>query len=247
MNLFHLIKYFFLLLTVFTLLIWSLLNTYSVFLQQIPRQAMDYWNCTGKIDDKINWEHQEYLIEQAYRLFPGDATINYDMARLYEWRAINSEAWSDTATQSRAKSISHYEAVTRLRPTSANGWVYLLKSKSLNQQFDKDAGQLFRNILFYGKNQTEVQAQIIWLGLGMWNSINNTTKDEIRMLISQLLEKRKKENYILVTAFRFNWIAELKDLTSHPQFKKRLMHLENNPGILRQALSPQIKNVECVI
>ncbi|MDH3326837.1 MAG: hypothetical protein OEM38_09000 [Gammaproteobacteria bacterium] len=247
MKIVHLLKTSLLLLISGILLCWGIVNVYIEFAHQVPRQTMEYWNCIGKVDNQDSWRHQAFIMDQMVHLSPFDAQIHTDIARLYEWQATNGEAWSENALTARDNAIRHFRSSTELSPTRANGWINLLKSKSINQQFGGEVIRDFSNALRYGKNQTGIQSQLIWLGLGMWDSLDEPNKLETKELIKRLLESHKKKHYILTTAFRFNWVNELKKLTADPQLLAQIDHLENNPSALAKALSPQTSQTECRI
>ena len=231
----------------FVLLCWSSINTFAEISRQIPRQTMEYWSCIGKMESESNWKFQYSIMSQLYSFSPFDAQINTDLARLHEWQAINSVAWSNTAMESRNTAIGYYRATTELRPTWATGWINLIKSKTINQQFDQELLQAFSNAFRFGQNQTGIQSQIIWLGLGTWNSLDKKTKQNIRSLISNLLAEGKKEDYILLTAFRFSWVKELELLSNNEKLNKRIAYFKNNTEALQKAFAPAKITRACIL
>ncbi len=239
MKLFHRLPFLVFSLVSVSLLVWSSLYTYAELVQQIPQQTMKNWACNGSIDSENNWQGQQSIMSKVYPFMKLDAQTNTTIARLYDWKAIDNAAWSNSAVESREKAVTYYRTVTELRPIWATGWLSLAKVKSLNQQFDNEVLSAITNTLIYGKNQTGIQSQIIWLTLGMWDSLDDTNQRHVRSLIQDLLNLGKKENFILITAFRFNWVQELKALSSSSDFAKSIHYFEDNPVALEKALNPE--------
>jgi len=219
------------------LLIWSATAMYTEVLRDLPNRTIAYWDCIGEIHSEKNWQTQNIVLSGLIRYQPYSIEINTDLGRLYDWQALNDDAWSNDAKSARKNASHYYRKVTKLKPAWANGWLNLAKSKSINQEIDSELLQSLDNAYRFGSNQTGIQTQLIWLSLGMWESLDATLKNKTQYLIRDLLHINKKTTFIITAAFRFSWVDNLRKLTSNPAILKRISFLENNPDVLEKTFT----------
>jgi len=208
---------------------WSATWGFSEVLTLNPRYLMSSWEKDGKINDEKNWQTALESLELANSINSSNPEIIFDMARLFEWRALQKPIWTEHAHQHRSEAIKKYRQTVENRPTWALAWASLAQNKFLNQEMDQEMWEALRNASTYGPWEAAVQRKLIWLGIATWKYIPSDLRDTIQTVIIASLRNRNLLDFILSTAVRYRWEENLLPYIDEYQ-TQRLQWFVRNRG-----------------
>ncbi|WP_126455607.1 hypothetical protein [Sulfuriflexus mobilis] len=179
-----------------------------------PRYLMQQWE-QGKRDKTTeDWQAAVEAMRLALRLNPDNPDYNYELGRLYAWRALEKPLWTEHARKYRAQAIGYYRKAVRQRPVWSLAWIQLAMNKTLNQELDDEAKAALEHAITYGPWEYGVHRQIIWLGLASWDHLPASTQQKITAVIEQSLMTKRDIRYIHETAERFMWQEQLNAIVT---------------------------------
>ena len=202
------------LLLVLPMFLWAALGLASDLLAAAPETAMQRWSCSGKIDDLSSWETYRVSLTRSLMLDPGNATKTRMLAKMYEWRTFDSAPWDEKLQNEKETSRSLYRQVTRQRPSWAMGWAELANFKIRNMELDNEAFFALERALVLAPWQKDVQNKVIWLAVGIWDSVPENIKKLTKHNLRMLLNKEITIDKAILMAFRFRWMNELESILS---------------------------------
>jgi len=183
-----------------------------------PRYLMQQWE-QGKPLTTEDWQAAIDDMDLAMSLNNNNPEYSLDLARLYEWHALQQPLWTDHARTYRTHSIEHYRAATQLRPVWALAWINLAMTKTLNQQFDDEVAMAIEQAMIYGQWEHGVHKKIIWLGLATWNYLPESTQAKLLSFITKSLLAEHSVDFISDTAKRFKWQQQLNAIKLDQQLE----------------------------
>lgn len=183
------------------------------------RYTLEQWQNSNREFNIDDWQAAVENMSHAIGLSNNNPQYEFDLARLYEWRAVQTPIWTKSAKQYRSKAIQHYRRAVNFQPVWARAWINLAITKTLNQQFGSDVITAIEQAIRYGSWEGGVHRKIIWLSLSTWPQLPASTQQKIRSLISSSLKEKRDVKFINNTSNRFKWQAELSMIKNNANIR----------------------------
>ena len=177
-----------------------------------PRYLMSMWEQGKRTMKEEEWQNAVDMMHVAVRINPLNSEYDFDLGRLYEWRALEQPTWTRHAQENRARAISYFRESVRRQPVWALAWVNLAASKILNQELDKEAFHALDNAARYGPWEQGVHKKTIWLGLATWQQLPAITQARIKFIVESSIKEDKSVKFIRDAAIHFRWQGNLDAL-----------------------------------
>jgi len=214
---------------------------------QSPRSMMDYWACVGNIGDGGQWHEQKALVEKALGNAPLHAQYWSDYARMYELISFSQNVWNKETKENRLNSIKYYRQSAQLRPTWGLAWLNLAQSKVLNQELDKEAFAALRKAYKYGRWQDDVQRRLLWLSIGLWQSLPEDIKEETRRIVRNKVQNDKEMLSMVLLSLRYSWQKDLRALLTRDDHIAMLDKYEKDRALTKRLLSASFNKQACTV
>jgi len=218
------------------------INFYSLYTAHSPRLSLEEWSCYGKMVSEEAWDESLYKLTKARKLNPWDAEIDFDLGRLYEWKALSGQAWNKAVKDSRNESIKYFRSAVEKRPTWGLAWVNLAQSKLLNRVVDEELFNALSNTIRYGRWQQKIQEKYLWLSIGIWAKLPPSLQKEIFEHIEGILQRdaelKQHAALSMLTsiAVRFNWFNQLEPRTFNQKQLDYIRYVKTSPEQKKQML-----------
>lgn len=214
----------------------SLYFVSTYFLTYKTELSLKQWSCEGKISHEGDWDASRQKLALANKLNPWDPDIYFGLGALYEWKASSNLEFNEESRQMRTKAIHNFKEAINNRPTWANAWLNLAQSMLLNRELNDDVFHAIHMGFKYGKWQPEISNKLIWMSIGIWNSIPEELKKIVREQVKIKLENNEPISKFAVLALRYRWFDELSNLVTNQKDKKYLELVKSNPKLLKGAV-----------
>lgn len=171
-------------------------TTYAGILIYRTKYALDLWENDRKQYSPLTWNHIVNNTHQAIILSPFNAEYIYELARLYEFRAMQYPVWSSDAKIYRKHAINKYRQALLSRPIWPQAWLQLSVNKVLNQQLDDEVIHALRNVLKYGRWEADVNKGFIALSMAIWAQLPSDLRLQITNFIINSVRYGYSADYI---------------------------------------------------
>jgi len=198
----------------------------SDFLIKKSEYSIDSWESLGKIKSEPEYREVINQLKLAQRLNPINAVTIYNIARAYEWKALQYPLWTEQARRFRYKAMEQYHRVLSLRPTWSLAWVMLAQNKFLTQKIDEELWHALEMAIKYGAFEYEVQRKLIWLGIATYGLQPEYLKAPLGRVIEAGLQDDYLSDYVMKTAIRYQWADNIISFLNVSKLA-RLRVLEN--------------------
>lgn len=204
-SLFILLSFFF---------IWSIAQVISWGIADIqvkqPQQLMSAWANNKKSFSQHAWTKAVKKINTAIKYNQKNALYYFELARLYEWNALQQPVWSEHAKSHRNIAIQYYRLALQHRPSWSSAWINLAMTQTMNMQFNDDVINAISNTIDYGIWERGVFDNVIWLGLANWANLSADLQQKIKTVISTTIHKGRVPYSVQQTAKQFQWQDQLQ-------------------------------------
>jgi len=225
-----------------------LISTYfvSTYYVMSPRVVLDEWSCSGKAGDHAMWKSEMDKLNTAQKLDPWNADIYMDIGRMYEWKALSSDAWNSKSQIAREQAIHNFQKAITYRPTWAMAWVSYAQSQLLNRVLNEQVFLAISNGFKFGRWQEETQKKLLWLSIGIWGKLPDDIKTQVRNQVSSIMGREDTITMLTPIAIRFKWFDELMPLVKNEKDRQYLETVRNSPEIKRNILQGSSENQDFV-
>ncbi|MFC1664414.1 hypothetical protein ACFL17_02135 [Pseudomonadota bacterium] len=183
---------------------WADINTWPV------KRALVDWGKAGHITNEGMWTKISRYANVSRRFNLVKADYNFQLAKLYEWRAYQQRLSPKLHKTNRQIAGSFYVSSLELRPTWGSAWADLARNNLANVS-TKDSGYLaLEKALVYAPWEYGVLKNVATLGIINWHGMGDELKTELRKAIKKLLNNAADKNYFLNLAKQYQWTKELE-------------------------------------
>jgi len=219
-----------------SLIVCSSVVAATYFLSYKSSLIIEKWNCEGKVGSDEEWNTSYSKLNLAKTINPWNADIYMSLGDLYEWKLAGKSNLDDSVKDIRQNAIKYYVEAINHRPTWAQAWSKLAKSKLLNSEVSSESFHAIEMGFKYGKWQPEISKNLIWLSIGFWGVLPENLKNTVRRQVESQIKNNVPISSFAVLALRFKWFDELLSLDMHPRHKDYLRAAKNNPKLLKNAI-----------
>ena len=206
-----------------TLMIWAAVWGYAEAIIIIPRQNINHWEETGNINNPQAAAKVKSNLQKAIRLNSNNAEFYMDLARL--------TALQSNATQLSIQEKQHYQDQTiknlklalSKRPTWGLAWAKLAQAYAAKPNHTSEFIHALKRAIYFEPYEKLNQQHVIPLGIAHWNSLPETVKDKLKIVIQHALRYQPTIiKSIVSTTIHYNWANELSPLLKRKWHKNVL-------------------------
>lgn len=119
-----------------------------------------------------DWDNYQKILAKALKLDPGNPDINHTYGTALEGRYMLLPPGDDTAQQARKEASTYYKNAIAMRPTWPYTWADFALVKYRLNEIDDEFLNALHVSMEMGPWEPGVQLVITFIGLRVWNKIN---------------------------------------------------------------------------
>jgi hypothetical protein len=167
---------------------------------------------TGPHNSTTDAADLEHLLSAAGVVEGGGAEAALLLGRLYQSQALALSPWLMEAAARRSQAATAYREAAVMRPSWGLAWAQLAVIKSYEPDLDREFYHALERAMIVGAWEPAVQDLVLWVGMRTWARLTPVLQEQVKTVISRVLQHYPRDRYAVRTAVELHWEADIASM-----------------------------------